>query len=153
MGWWPFLPPHLPPPSPARPSLIPFIARPAHPTRLLQGPGLGDDIQAIKAGVLEIADILVVNKSDRPGAGELKRDLAMMLTLGGHTPPGGWTVTIADTVAATGVGVDKLVVACGNSGTGLAWKPCFSTTSYIDDWAVTGIALPASTQLAVNNLN
>ncbi len=85
------------------------IARTAHTTLLLQVPGLGDDIQAIKAGVLEIADILVVNKADRPGAGELKRDLAMMLTLGGHTPLGGWTVTIADTIAATGVGVDKLI--------------------------------------------
>jgi LAO/AO transport system kinase len=60
------------------------VARTAHTTLLLQVPGLGDDIQAIKAGVLEIADILVVNKADRPGAGELKRDLAMMLTLGGE---------------------------------------------------------------------
>ena len=84
------------------------VARTAHTTLLLQVPGLGDDIQAIKAGVLEIADILVVNKSDRPGAGELKRDLAMMLSLGGHTPPGGWTVSIVDTIAATGEGVEKL---------------------------------------------
>ena len=85
------------------------IARTAHTTLLLQVPGLGDDIQAIKAGVLEIADLLVVNKSDRPGAGELKRDLAMMLTLGGHTPPDGWAVPIVDTIAATGAGIDQLV--------------------------------------------
>jgi LAO/AO transport system kinase len=84
------------------------VARTAHTTLLLQVPGLGDDIQAIKAGVLEIADILVVNKSDRPGAGELKRDLAMMLTLGGHAAPGDWTVPIMDTIAATGEGVEKL---------------------------------------------
>jgi LAO/AO transport system kinase len=84
------------------------IARTAHTTLLLQVPGLGDDIQAIKAGVLEIADILVVNKADRPGAGELKRDLAMMLTLGGHAAPGAWAVPIMDTVAATGAGVEQL---------------------------------------------
>ena len=84
------------------------VARTAHTTLLLQVPGLGDDIQAIKAGVLEVADLLVVNKSDRPGAGELKRDLAMMLSLGGHTPPGGWTVPIIDTIAATGEGIEKL---------------------------------------------
>lgn len=84
------------------------IARTAHTTLLLQVPGLGDDIQAIKAGVLEIADILVVNKSDRPGAGELKRDLAMMLTLGGHAAPGEWAVPIMETIAATGEGVEKL---------------------------------------------
>lgn len=84
------------------------VARTAHTTLLLQVPGLGDDIQAIKAGVLEIADILVINKADRPGAGELKRDLAMMLTLGGHTQPGEWRVPIRDTIAAKGDGVDAL---------------------------------------------
>ena len=84
------------------------VARVAHTTLLLQVPGLGDDIQAIKAGVLEIADILVINKADRPGAGELKRDLAMMLTLGGHAREGEWRVPIRDTVAARGDGVAEL---------------------------------------------
>ena len=84
------------------------VARVAHTTLLLQVPGLGDDIQAIKAGVLEIADILVVNKADRPGAGELKRDLALMLTLGGHAREGEWRVPIRDTVAARGDGVAEL---------------------------------------------
>ena len=84
------------------------VARVAHTTLLLQVPGLGDDIQAIKAGVLEVADLLVVNKADRPGAGELKRDLAMMLTLGKHLPEGAWRVPILDTVAARGDGVVAL---------------------------------------------
>ena len=85
------------------------VARVAQTTLLLQVPGLGDDIQAIKAGVLEIADILVVNKADRPGAGELKRDLAMMLTLGEHPREGDWRVPIRETIAARGEGVASLV--------------------------------------------
>ena len=87
------------------------IARTAQTTLLLQVPGLGDDIQAIKAGILEIADILVINKADRPGAGELRRDLAMMLTLGGHLPEGGWRVPILATVAARGEGITELADA------------------------------------------
>lgn len=85
------------------------IARVAQTTLLLQVPGLGDDIQAIKAGVLEIADILVVNKADYPGTGELKRDLALMLSLSGHPQPGAWRVPIRETVAARGDGVAALV--------------------------------------------
>lgn len=84
------------------------VARTAHTTLLLQVPGLGDDIQAIKAGVLEIADILVVNKADHPGAGELKRELALMLTLGGHTAAGAWRVPILDTVASRDEGLAAL---------------------------------------------
>ena len=84
------------------------VARVAHTVLLLQVPGLGDDIQAIKAGVLEIADILVVNKADRPGAGELKRELALMLSLGGHSREGAWRVPIRDTVAARGEGIAAL---------------------------------------------
>ncbi len=84
------------------------VARTAHTVLLLQVPGLGDDIQAIKAGVLEIADILVVNKADRPGAGALKRELAMMLSLGGHGQGGDWRVPIRDTVAARGAGIAAL---------------------------------------------
>jgi LAO/AO transport system kinase len=72
-------------------------------------PGLGDDIQAIKAGVLEIADVLVVNKADRPGADDAVRDLAQMLTLG--APRDGWKPAIVRTVAATGDGIDELVRA------------------------------------------
>lgn len=57
------------------------IARLAHTTLVIEAPGLGDDIQAIKAGILEIADILVVNKADRPGAEATERALLSMLQL------------------------------------------------------------------------
>lgn len=57
------------------------IARLAHTTLVVEAPGLGDDIQAIKAGILEIADILVINKADRPGADSTERALRSMLDL------------------------------------------------------------------------
>ena len=62
------------------------IARLAHTTIVVEAPGLGDDIQAIKAGILEIADILVVNKADRPGAEHTERALRSMLNLAHPLP-------------------------------------------------------------------
>lgn len=61
------------------------IVRTAHTTIVVEAPGLGDDVQAIKAGILEIADILVVNKADRPGADNTVRTLRAMLELGHPT--------------------------------------------------------------------
>jgi len=61
------------------------IARLAHTTLVIEAPGLGDDIQAIKAGILEIADVLVINKSDRPGVESTERALKSMLQLGHPT--------------------------------------------------------------------
>jgi GTPase len=88
------------------------VARAVHTTVLLQVPGLGDDIQATKAGVLEIADILVVNKADRPGARELKRDLTMMLSLGMRGARQSPRVPIVETIAANGEGIPELADAC-----------------------------------------
>jgi LAO/AO transport system kinase len=62
------------------------IARLAHTTLVVEAPGLGDDIQAIKAGILEIADILVVNKADQPGAEATERALRSMLQLAHPAP-------------------------------------------------------------------
>ena len=62
------------------------IARLAHTTLVVEAPGLGDDIQAIKAGILEIADILVVNKGDRPGVENTERALRSMLQLAHPAP-------------------------------------------------------------------
>jgi LAO/AO transport system kinase len=73
---------------------------------LLQVPGQGDSIQTIKAGILEIADILVVNKSDAPGAGELVRDLRNMLRLGER---GAWATPIVETTAIQHLGLEKLL--------------------------------------------
>ncbi|MBI3522541.1 MAG: methylmalonyl Co-A mutase-associated GTPase MeaB [Chloroflexi bacterium] len=85
------------------------VVRVADTVCLVTVPGLGDDIQALKAGVLEIADVLVVNKSDRPGADETVRDLATMLSLGKgrleFTPP------IVRTSAQSGEGIAELVAA------------------------------------------
>jgi LAO/AO transport system kinase len=61
------------------------IAMTAHTTLVIEAPGMGDDIQSIKAGILEIADILVVNKADRPEARNTVRALRNMLQLGGHS--------------------------------------------------------------------
>jgi LAO/AO transport system kinase len=69
-------------------------------------PGLGDDIQAIKAGILEIADVFVVNKADREGVEKTAKDLQMMLSIGEH---GDWLPPIVKTVAARDEGVDKLL--------------------------------------------
>jgi LAO/AO transport system kinase len=57
------------------------VARLAHTTLVVEAPGLGDDIQAIKAGILEVADILVINKSDRPGVENTEKALKSMLDL------------------------------------------------------------------------
>lgn len=84
------------------------IARSAYTTLLVSVPGLGDDIQAIKAGILEIADIMVLNKADREGANEVLTQLRHTLSF---TKPeeGGWRVPIKQTVATTGQGVSELV--------------------------------------------
>jgi LAO/AO transport system kinase len=62
------------------------IASTAHSTLVVEAPGLGDEVQAIKAGILEIADILVVNKADRPGVDKTLRALEMMLEIEGAGP-------------------------------------------------------------------
>jgi LAO/AO transport system kinase len=69
---------------------------------------MGDSIQAAKAGILEIADIFVVNKSDRPGAQEAVRDLRTMLAMARYGT-GDWKPPIVSAAAATGAGIDDLV--------------------------------------------
>lgn len=106
------------------------IARTAHTTLVVEAPGLGDDVQAIKAGILEIADVLVVNKADRDGAEHTRRALQMMLDLGadqnvrhhgrtmgvesvdGDSPmEQDWHPIICSTVAVSGQGVPELLQA------------------------------------------
>lgn len=109
------------------------VARLAHTTLVVDAPGLGDDVQAVKAGILEIADVIVVNKADDPRAEEAARTLQAMLGLGPATAPAGvlhhgtlmpleaapddgragdgprWDVPIQLTNALTGEGVSELV--------------------------------------------
>jgi LAO/AO transport system kinase len=87
------------------------IARASHVTLVVSVPGLGDDIQAIKAGLLEIADIHVVNKADREGAARTAMELKTMLNLAGPTPKEGWKPPVLLTVADKGEGVHELVEA------------------------------------------
>ncbi len=84
------------------------IVRMAHTTTVVMVPGLGDDIQAIKAGILEIADVFVVNKADRDGADRTVRELSMMLEMG-ERAEGEWVPKVLRTEASRGVGIDELV--------------------------------------------
>lgn len=105
------------------------IAQAAHTTVVIEAPGMGDDVQSIKAGILEIADILVVNKADKPGAAQTVKGLEMMLHMG---PQGGtrhhgriveqsavvrqksedeqaWQIPVLQTSALNGTGIEPLV--------------------------------------------
>jgi len=110
------------------------IASAAHTVVVLEAPGMGDDVQSIKAGILEIADILVVNKADQPGAHRTVKLLEMMLRSAvptpvdsahrdrGHRqvndaaahsawPDDEWRVPVLETTATTGAGVEELTAA------------------------------------------
>jgi LAO/AO transport system kinase len=99
------------------------IARTAHTTLVVEAPGLGDDVQAIKAGILEAADLLVVNKADLPGADKTVRALQASLELASvgrrapEHPSGtrgsseGWRPPILQTVALLGDGIDEVLAA------------------------------------------
>lgn len=115
------------------------IANMAHTTIVIEAPGMGDDIQSIKAGILEIADLLVVNKADRPGAANTVKTLRMMLQMGHgvsarravsaqradslHDGPDAgdsagrvWKVPVLETVATEGQGVEGVVDAIREHG-------------------------------------
>jgi LAO/AO transport system kinase len=107
------------------------VTRTAHSTLVVMAPGQGDDVQAIKAGILECADVFAVNKADRDGADSTVRDLELMIALGsdvlgaaaarsrGHSAAtvgvpapaagGGWTPPIVKTVATKNEGIDEVV--------------------------------------------
>lgn len=87
------------------------IASQADTSVVLLAPGMGDGIQAAKAGILEIGDVFVVNKADRDGADATVRELQHMLGLGESRAPGDWRPPIVKTVAARGDGVEDVVAA------------------------------------------
>jgi LAO/AO transport system kinase len=86
------------------------IASLADTTLVLLAPGMGDAIQAVKAGVLEIADVFVINKADRPGADTTYRDIQGMLGLG-ERAPGDWRPQVVRATAVRGEGIDDVVAA------------------------------------------
>ena len=87
------------------------IASLADTTIVLLAPGMGDGIQAAKAGILEIGDVFVVNKADREGADATVRDIRYMISLGDRTEPGLWRPPVLKTVAAKGEGIDEVMEA------------------------------------------
>ena len=93
------------------------IAGLADTTLVLTAPGMGDGIQAAKAGILEIGDLFVVNKADRDGAEQVRRDLRNMIALADRAEES-WRPPIVLTVAQTGQGVDEVV---GNIDEHRAW--------------------------------
>jgi len=78
---------------------------------VLLAPGMGDGIQAAKAGILEIGDVFVVNKADRDGADATVRDLRHMISLGDRTEPGLWRPPVVKAVASQKVGIDEVMEA------------------------------------------
>jgi len=84
------------------------IVNTAHSSIVVLVPGMGDDIQAIKAGIIEIGDLFVINKSDRDGADKLERDLRMVLDMGKRRE-NGWIPPIFKTEATAGKGISELV--------------------------------------------
>ena len=86
------------------------IAQFAHATAVVSLPGMGDDIQAMKAGLLEVADIFVVNKADMPGADEVVEQLRAMLDMGSRSETD-WLPPILTTVAVKEQGIVELVDA------------------------------------------
>lgn len=86
------------------------IVRAAHSTIVIGIPGTGDAVQAIKAGILEIADIYVVNKSDRPGANEIVKELKLLLSLDPKSKEEGrWKIPVISTSNFENTGIDDLV--------------------------------------------
>jgi LAO/AO transport system kinase len=99
------------------------IASLADTTIVLLAPGMGDGIQAAKAGILEVADVYVVNKADREGADQVVRDLRYMQSLGIEAPSqakvdGKWVAPILKTIAAKGEGIEDVIDAVERHG---AW--------------------------------
>jgi LAO/AO transport system kinase len=85
------------------------IVRLADVTVVILVPGMGDDVQTIKAGIMEIADIFVINKSDRDGAENVEREIRTLQSLAMRSD--GWTPPIVKTVASEGIGVKELAEA------------------------------------------
>ena len=85
------------------------VVREADTVLVVLVPGMGDDIQAIKAGIMEIADVFVINKADREGVDRVERELHALLTLPGA--PQGWTPPVVKTVASHNQGMEDLLAA------------------------------------------
>ena len=107
------------------------IVRLADVTILILVPGMGDDVQTIKAGIMEIADIFVINKSDRDGAENVEREIRALQSLA--TRRDGWTPPIVKTVASEGIGVQALAAAIATYEAYLQ-KNNLALNKSVEDW-------------------
>jgi LAO/AO transport system kinase len=96
------------------------VVRVADITVVILVPGMGDDVQTIKAGIMEIADIFVINKSDYEGSERVEKEIRALQSLA--TRDDGWTPPIVKTVATSGAGVQELADAIKNYQSYLAGK-------------------------------
>lgn len=85
------------------------VAGLADTTVVLLAPGMGDGVQAAKAGILEIGDVFVVNKADRDGADVTVREIRQMISLGDRTDPGLWRQPVVKAIAERGEGIEELI--------------------------------------------
>jgi LAO/AO transport system kinase len=107
------------------------IVRLADITVVILVPGMGDDVQTIKAGIMEIADIFVINKSDREGAEHVEREIRSLQSLAVRND--GWTPPIVKTVASDGTGVGDLAAAIAEYETYLR-KENLALKKRVENW-------------------
>jgi LAO/AO transport system kinase len=107
------------------------IVRLADVTIVILVPGMGDDVQMIKAGIMEIADIFVINKSDRDGAEHVEREIRTLQSLAMRHD--GWTPPIVKTIASEGTGVKELAEAIANYETYLR-KENLALNKRVENW-------------------
>jgi LAO/AO transport system kinase len=107
------------------------IVRLADVTVVILVPGMGDDVQTIKAGIMEIADIFVINKSDRDGAEHVEREIRTLQSLAMRND--GWTPPIIKTVAGEGVGINELAGAISDYETYLQ-KENLVLNKSVENW-------------------
>ena len=100
------------------------VAGLADTTMVLLAPGMGDGIQAAKAGILEIGDVFVVNKADREGADATVRDIRHMISLGDRIDPNAWRPPVLKSVAARGEGIAEVMTAIDDH---FAWMEASGT--------------------------
>ena len=107
------------------------IVRLADVTVVILMPGMGDDVQSIKAGIMEIADIFVINKSDRDGAEHVEREIRTLQSLAVRHD--GWTPPIVKTVASQGIGIEELAGAIAEYETYLR-KENLALNKSVENW-------------------
>jgi LAO/AO transport system kinase len=107
------------------------IVRLADITIVILVPGMGDDVQTIKAGIMEIADIFVINKSDRDGAEHVEKEIRALQSLAIRRD--GWTPPVVKTIASEGKGIDELASAIANFESYLRKKNLLKSKS-VENW-------------------